>query len=677
MDINELETYRLGDAVKFHDQLNPDIWGADEHLRPEVRARLLAIADDFREYLGVRDLQIQDITISGSNAAYTYTPGSDIDLHLVVDLPEADASEVYRELFDAKKYAYNDQHDIRIGGHEVELYVQDARQPHVSQGIYSVRDGEWRRVPSRRRPTIDDISVQSKYEDMGHRIEQAIASGDADRLDRMAQRVRDMRQSGLAQTGEFGPENLAFKLLRRSGVLDQLRQARLAAQDRRLSLAERRRKKGRRAGRRAFQWGAYGGWFYPGYSFGTGSDAGSDGGDGGGGESLRESVEADVDAIQRFAGSCAELLGLDPVPQIRLRRDPEWTRRNGTFGRYTQGQPGQIELAVSGRHIIDVLRTLAHEMTHAAQDQRSGLPDDAGRTGSPWEDEANAMAGRIMRHWADQEPELFRGVELEEGLRSGLAGVAAAACVVGTPGCATTAGPTAVDALRTVQTIGRTAQNLPTRAGAEEELRQRFRDALRRQRGEVVPEDYSPDDPPGPESKPTMPQGTVRVDVSDMYDWYKLGQHISDLKGLGRHDFGKGPPSTFLSFGDEDLEHEYIRDLRRTGLDVTDVDPAGHGRLPGQKTDPTFNVAESSGYIPTEAQKDDPRFSMALTQDIRPGETGRQANKLGLKTDSQGRPQLLMRRLENLLESIKAEPALTEVDMSPGALERWARSASS
>ena len=89
-----------------------------------------------------------------------------------------------------------------------------------------------------------------------------------------------------------------------------------------------------------------------------------------------------------------------------------------------------------------------------------------------------------------------------------------------------------------------------------------------------------------------MPAGTVRVDVSDVYDWYKLGQHISNMKGLGKHDFGKGPPSTILSFGSEDEEHEYIQDLFKLGLKTTDIDPASHKKLRGQKTDPTFNVDE-------------------------------------------------------------------------------------
>ncbi len=107
-------------------------------------------------------------------------------------------------------------------------------------------------------------------------------------------------------------------------------------------------------------------------------------------------------------------------------------------------------------------------------------------------------------------------------------------------------------------------------------------------------EDRHPNEPPeGPETKPTMPKGTIKVDVSDVYDWYKLGQHISNLKGLGKHDFGKGPPSAILSFGSEDLEHEFIQALLKTGLTTTDVDPVDPKQpksMPRQKTDPRYNV---------------------------------------------------------------------------------------
>jgi len=111
-------------------------------------------------------------------------------------------------------------------------------------------------------------------------------------------------------------------------------------------------------------------------------------------------------------------------------------------------------------------------------------------------------------------------------------------------------------------------------------------------------EDRHVNDPPyGPETKPTMPKGTVKVDVSDVYDWYKLGMHIANLKGLGKHDFGKGPPSTILSFGDEEEEHKYIQDLEKTGLTTTDIDPVDPKQPKGmkrQKTDPRYNVGEDA-----------------------------------------------------------------------------------
>jgi hypothetical protein len=125
-------------------------------------------------------------------------------------------------------------------------------------------------------------------------------------------------------------------------------------------------------------------------------------------------------------------------------------------------------------------------------------------------------------------------------------------------------------------------------------------------RSKEFDEDYSPDNPPGPEFKPTMPKGTVKVDVSDVYDWYKLGQHISNLKGLGKHDFGQGPPSTILSFGDEDTEHKYIQDLEKTGLTTTDIDPVDPNQpksMKRQKTDPTFNVNENKTGVIIDAHR--------------------------------------------------------------------------
>lgn len=136
MNLKELDSFKISDAISFHDELNPNLWDGNE-LRPEVKEQLLYIAKDFLEELGVDDLDVKDITVSGSNAAYSYTPYSDLDLHILVDLSDMDNNEIYRELFNAKKIIYNDTHNITIHGVPVELYVQDAREPVVSLGEYS------------------------------------------------------------------------------------------------------------------------------------------------------------------------------------------------------------------------------------------------------------------------------------------------------------------------------------------------------------------------------------------------------------------------------------------------------------------------------------------------------------------------------------------------------------
>jgi hypothetical protein len=234
MRLNEFEQLNL--AVNFHEELNPRLWEGDR-LQPEVRKSLLRIADHFKDFLGVDVFDLLDITISGSNAAYTYTPHSDIDLHLVVMIPEEHEAEL-KELFTAKKYQYNDQHDIKIRGYDVELYVQDAEDEHHSMGVFSVTHNRWIKHPVRQRAQIDDIEVQEKYRSIKHRINQAIVSDNHDSVSQLWQSIKRMRQTGLEQGGEFSPENLAFKVLRADGSLEKLRKHMGSLEDQGLSLTE-------------------------------------------------------------------------------------------------------------------------------------------------------------------------------------------------------------------------------------------------------------------------------------------------------------------------------------------------------------------------------------------------------------------------------------------------------
>ena len=237
MDIKELENFKLSDAVKFHNKLNPALWD-NEKLQPEVREQLLTIAKDLISTLGVDDLAVKDIQISGSNAAYSYTPHSDLDLHVVVDMTQLPDDKIYKELFNAKKTIYNDKHDITVHNVPVELYVQDVNEPHVSLGEYSVLNDKWTKYPKKARAHFNQYATKAKFENLKELVELALRSQDLDRVSKVIDIIKRYRKAGLAKGGEFGPENLAYKAIRTQGGIDDLYHLRDILHSEKLSIEE-------------------------------------------------------------------------------------------------------------------------------------------------------------------------------------------------------------------------------------------------------------------------------------------------------------------------------------------------------------------------------------------------------------------------------------------------------
>lgn len=231
MRFNELSA----EPIPYHDELNPVIW-QDNELKTEIRYKLLLIAKHFAQFLNVPKLNLTDITISGSNAAYGYSDSSDLDLHLIVNMPE-DRPELV-ELYDAKKNQYNSKYDINLKGIPVELYVQSSTQPHASAGIYSILNDRWISEPKYGPPTVSEQEVKSKARNYAGKVNQALRSDNLEHAKETMADLRRLRQAGLEQGGEFSIENLAFKLLRARGKIDQLRKHIDQLQSAELSLGE-------------------------------------------------------------------------------------------------------------------------------------------------------------------------------------------------------------------------------------------------------------------------------------------------------------------------------------------------------------------------------------------------------------------------------------------------------
>lgn len=224
----------VSDAVVFHDQLNPSFWEEGKMI-PLVRYKLMQIAMDFVKFIDVPQLKLTDIIVTGSNASYNYTKHSDIDLHLVVKIGE---DAVMKQLFDAKKGLWNQQHDVTIKGYDVEVYVQDADEPHVSSGMYSVLNDQWIKEPKPVKPNINDMSVEKKYYQYHNAIKDAVKSNNKQNLEKIKNDIKKMRQSGLQKEGEFSAENLAFKMLRNLGDMELLINAIAKIHNKELGLKE-------------------------------------------------------------------------------------------------------------------------------------------------------------------------------------------------------------------------------------------------------------------------------------------------------------------------------------------------------------------------------------------------------------------------------------------------------
>lgn len=235
-------------SFSIKDSLNPKVWENPDNpseavLIPKVRKALLRIAEEFIDDLG-DDIFVEDIYLMGSLANFNWSEFSDFDLHVIIDFERyGEQEELYMELFDLKKKLFNDKHDIKIFGYDVEVYAQGASEEAHSDGVYSIMNDEWVHVPTKTHENVDMSVLKNKIKSWTDKIDTAIddakTSGNVDSLKRLKEKLKEYRQSGLNKEGEFSYENLVFKYLRRSGHISKLFDEKTKIKDKELSIETR------------------------------------------------------------------------------------------------------------------------------------------------------------------------------------------------------------------------------------------------------------------------------------------------------------------------------------------------------------------------------------------------------------------------------------------------------
>ena len=116
--------------------------------------------------------------------------------------------------------------------------------------------------------------------------------------------------------------------------------------------------------------------------------------------------------IGEFIKFATERLELESLPnKIQLIKNESFPKAVKSFGGYNPETDSIFIYAGNNRNIVDILRTLAHELVHLKQrkDGRIGGIKD-GDTGSDIENEANAAAGILLRDYGRRNANIYESI---------------------------------------------------------------------------------------------------------------------------------------------------------------------------------------------------------------------------------------------------------------------------
>ena len=227
----------------YNSTLNQKFWTGSQ-FDSQIREKLLQIAKEFYDSLKLT-VPILDIQLTGSLANYNYTEYSDLDVHIIIDFSKInEETDLVKKALDGMRFIWNLRHNITIKGHDVEIYLQDINEQHTASGLYSLLKGEWLREPSYNPPEVDEQDVELKYNHYVTEIEKIETRMKSDNLsdedlqkvvnraNKLKQKAQQDRKYCLQNHNEFCVENLVFKKLRNTGMIEKLINLGIEAYDR-------------------------------------------------------------------------------------------------------------------------------------------------------------------------------------------------------------------------------------------------------------------------------------------------------------------------------------------------------------------------------------------------------------------------------------------------------------
>ncbi|MCK9428430.1 MAG: hypothetical protein M0R17_00285 [Candidatus Omnitrophica bacterium] len=204
-------------------ELNPKIWN-NFNLVPDVADTAKKIAKDYSDFMlkNLKDAEVSEIYFTGSLANYNWSNYSDFDIHVIIDYSDINKDiDLVGDYFWDRTLLYRLDNKFEISGFEVELNINNITPLRKNAGVYSLLYDEWVQKPDTNKIIIDFKLVKEKAAAIMNMIDDSRC--DLNNLINIKEKIRKMRDSGIDKYGEFSIENLAFKILRRTGYIDKLK----------------------------------------------------------------------------------------------------------------------------------------------------------------------------------------------------------------------------------------------------------------------------------------------------------------------------------------------------------------------------------------------------------------------------------------------------------------------
>ena len=126
---------------------------------------------------------------------------------------------------------------------------------------------------------------------------------------------------------------------------------------------------------------------------------------------ITEAVDGknDIQKIKNFINWTAKKLHCErPLPKIVLSRNTKEAQAGHHTGRHTEGPNKEIWVYIGNRNLIDIFRTIFHELVHERQSQLNMIRPGSSYPGSPIEAMADMLAGKYIKIYGEEHPDIFQ-----------------------------------------------------------------------------------------------------------------------------------------------------------------------------------------------------------------------------------------------------------------------------